>query len=704
MAPSSDTARARRDIARGSPLPLGMHKCCDGVNFAVFSRHAVRVTLLLFKTVDAEAAEAQIELDPVRNRTGDIWHVSLADYESYCAYAWCVDGPATAGAGHRFSPARHFVDPYAHCLVMARGEAGPARPRAGIVDQAFDWQGIGRPHHGWSDTVIYELHVRGFTMDPSSAVSHRGQYLGVVEKIPYLQYLGVTAVEIMPVQAFDRHSVARANPRTGERLTDYWGYNPIALFAPEATYAKCPEPSAALVEFKTMVRECHKAGIEVILDVVFNHTGEGGADGPTYSFRGFDNAIYYMLSRDGQRYLDFTGCGNTLNCNHPVVRSLVVACLRHWVVHFHVDGFRFDLASVLGRDTEGNLMTYPPLLDAIAEDPILRDVKLIAEAWDSAGAYQVGSFPGRRWAEWNCQYRCDVRRFWRGDAGYSGRFANRLCGSADLYQHRGQSPMNSVNFITSHDGFTLNDLVSYREKHNHDNGEDNLDGSDVNYSENNGVEGETENERIENVRRRQIRNLLVTLMVSRGVPMLLGGDEFRRTQLGNNNAYCQDNESSWYDWRLVQRNPDLVRFVRKLISLRRRHPVLSSQHFYTAQEITWLGTDGQAPDWRGDHNHVGCVIYGSNHTLCLLFNATSEPARFLLPPPPENGAWHVCIDTTREPPLDAPDHIVEAALDHDAMVTAPARSAIVLATEVRDGEAIAAPGGDACYRIEPVTA
>jgi isoamylase len=373
--------------------------------------------------------------------------------------------------------------------------------------------------------------------------------LGVVEKIPYLRELGVTALELMPVQEFLDHEPGRG-VHHGSLTRNYWGYNPVALFAPKTSYAQDQSQAGVLHEFKTMVLELHRAGIEVILDVVFNHTAESDENGLTISLRGLDNSIYYLLSPGSGQYLDLTGCGNTLNCNHAIVRAMIIDCLRHWVVHFHIDGFRFDLASILGRDSEARLLSDPPLLERIVEDPILRNVKLIAEAWDLGGAFQVGSFPGHRWAEWNCHFRDDVRRFWRGDPGMTGAFATRLCGSADLYQGGGETPLNSINFLTSHDGFTLNDVVSYACKHNEANAEQNRDGSSENYSENNGTEGPTEHEAIEWARLKQIKNMLVTLFVSRGVPMLLGGDEFRRSQQGNNNAYCQDNDISWYDWML----------------------------------------------------------------------------------------------------------------------------------------------------------
>ena len=401
-----------------------------------------------------------------------------------------------------------------------------------------------------------------------------------------------------------------------------------------------------------MVRELHRAGIEVILDISFNHTAEGDEHGVTLNFRGLDNPIYYLLDDDQRRYRNFTGCGNTFNGNHPVVRDYILDCLRYWANEMHIDGFRFDLAAVLERDEKGKPLPSAPLLERIAEDPILRDVKLIAEPWDAAGIYQVGRFPGRRWSEWNGRYRDDVRRFWRGDPGTTGALASRLSGSADLYQQSGKVPLNSINFVTCHDGFTLNDLVSYANKHNEANGEDNHDGSDTNYSANYGVEGPSNDPAIESLRKRQIKNMLATLMLSRGVPMLLGGDEFRRTQLGNNNAYCQDNETSWHDWDLLERHRDLFRFTRMLIALRKHFSVLTEECFYTDSEISWFDADGKHPEWNGPNGILGCHIHPTRAVtqLCLLFNATTRAVAFRLPP--ASHEWRVTLDTARPSPKD----------------------------------------------------
>jgi glycogen operon protein len=676
--------RERISFGPGSPLPFGAHDCCDGVNFSVFSRHAEGLDLLLFDAASAPEPAIVFPLDPKVHRTGDVWHVRVTGIGWGQTYSWRAQGPWVPRRGHRFDGRTPLLDPNASALarLTARPEkpAAPATWRSLLVDASFDWQGVPRPKHPWAETVIYELHVRGLTMHPSSGARHPGGFLGVIEKIPYLRDLGITAVELMPVQEFDSGTGARPN---------YWGYDPVSFRAPKESYGSGAARGCHVTEFKTMVRELHQAGIEVILDIVLNHTGEGGEDGPTVGYRGFDNAIYYLLDRDGG-YLDFTGCGNTVNCGHPVVRDHIIDCLRHWAGEMRVDGFRFDLASVLGRDSEGRLLDDPPLLERIAEDPILRDVKLIAEAWDAGGAFQVGRFPGQRWAEWNSHFRDDVRRYWRGDAAMRGAFASRLCGSADIYRKSGKAPLASINFVTSHDGFTLNDLVSYRRKHNEANGEANRDGPAEEFSANHGAEGGSDDPDIQRIRLRQIRNMLATLMLSRGVPMLLGGDEFRRTQQGNSNAWCQDNEVSWFDWRLVEKNTDLRRFVRELIGIRRRFPVLRADRFYTARDVAWFDSDGGSPIWHGPGRTLGMHIRPwpegaarPGPTLCLLFNAGDEPARFALP---EAGAgdWRRVLDTSLEAPDEVRSAGEEAALAQSDHYELAARTSAVLAAGISE--------------------
>ncbi len=608
------------DVRAGSPLPMGTQESAGGVNFAIFSRNASHVRLELFDHPEDATAARVIDLDPTCNRTGDVWHVWVKGIRSGQLYAYRVDGPYQPGLGHRFNFNKLLIDPSATAISrLSTWDFGPARgydpsvpdadsifskvddagamPKCVFTHEHFHWLDDQPLRHPWSKTVIYETHVRGLTIHPNSGVEHPGTYRGLMEKIPDLKELGVTTLELMPVYEFNECQVKGIHPQTGQPLGNYWGYDPVAFFAPKASYSSSGGVGQQKLEFKEMVQALHRADIEVILDVVFNHTAEGNAQGPTICFRGIDNSIFYMLEDDKRSYKDYTGTGNTINANHPVVQDHILTALRYWVMEMHVDGFRFDLAAVLGRGRYGELLPNPPLLERIAEDPILRDVRIIAEAWDAAGAYEVGSFSERRWAEWNGPYRDDVRRFWRGDDGMLGVFTSRICGSADIYTNSGKGPEGSINFVTCHDGFTLNDLVSYGAKHNQANGENNHDGSDYNFSENYGAEGETTDAGIMAVRKGQIKNFLLTLLISRGVPMLLGGDEFCRTQGGNNNAYCQDNETSWYDWSLLERHEDIFRFTRGMIAFRQAHPILSKEQFYTNAEIQWFSPQGGSPNW-----------------------------------------------------------------------------------------------------------
>ena len=593
------------------------------------------------------------------------------------AYAYRVEGPYRPKEGHRFNFNKLLIDPYATAITpLTDWDFGPARgdepsgtdggmvqstrddaaamPKSVFTHEHFDWHDDRPPRHPWAKTIIYETHVRGFTVHPGSGVQCPGTYRGLTEKIPYLKALGITAVELMPVQEFNEKQVKGLHPDTGEPLGNYWGYDPVAFFAPKGSYSSAGGSGQQPLEFKEMVRHLHAAGIEVIVDVVFNHTAEGDQRGPTLSWRGIDNSIFYTLAEDKRLYVDDTGAGNTINANHPVVREFILSALRHWVVEMHVDGFRFDLASILGRDGAGQLLANPPLLEEIAEDPILRETKLIAEAWDAAGAYQVGSFSERRWAEWNGRYRDDVRRFWRGDGAMLGLFASRICGSADIYAKSGKGPECSINFLTCHDGFTLNDLVSFRHKHNRANGEANRDGPGENFSENYGAEGPTQDHALQSIRQRQIKNFLLTLFISRGVPMLLGGDEFRRTQGGNNNAYCQDNETSWYDWSDLQRHREIHHFARGMMALRGAHPVLSQEEFYTDADIRWFNPAQGLPDWHDPHARaLACLIRDdSDGPLFLMFNAGMTAAAFRIPAPRGGGCWRLAVDTNLETPDD----------------------------------------------------
>jgi isoamylase len=695
----------RTGVRVGSALPLGTSQQENGSNFAFFSRHATRVRLELFDHPDDSTPSRQIDLDPACNRTGDVWHVWVDAIQPGQLYAYRVDGPYQPGDGQRFNFAKLLLDPYATAisrldnwdfgkalgydpsapdrdLVRSEVDDAAAMPKCIFTQEHFDWNEDQSPRHPWSKTVIYETHVRGFTVHASSGVQTPGTYRGLIEKIPYLKHLGVTAVELMPVQEFNENRGALAHSQAGEPLGDYWGYNPVVFFAPKASYSSSGGLGQQKLEFKEMVQAFHRAGIEVILDVVFNHTGEGNELGPTLCFRGMDNAIFYTLEGDKRYYRDFTGTGNTINANHPVVRDHILAALRYWVVEMHLDGFRFDLASVLGRDESGKLLANAPLLERIAEDPILRDVKLIAEAWDAAGAYEVGSFSKRRWAEWNGRYRDDVRRFWRGDDGMLGLFASRLCGSADIYTRSGKGPESSINFVTCHDGFTLNDLVSYRYKHNEPNGENNRDGTGDNFSENCGVEGETADAGIEALRNTQIKNFLLTLLISRGVPMLLGGDEFRRTQRGNNNAWCQDNDLSWFDWTYLERHREIYRFTCGMIAFRRAHPVLSEERFYTDTEIKWLGRAGGSPNWFDPKEKaLACAIRESGQvSLLLMFNAGTNPADFSFPPLPRGFRWHLAVDTSGSAPRDLFTAGEQPAVDDSKPWSLKARSSAILVT------------------------
>jgi isoamylase len=691
------------DVRVGSPLSLGATQRGTGVNFALFSRHATRVRLELFDQPQDSSPARSILLDPEHHRTGDVWHVWVAGIRPGQLYGYRVEGPYEPEKGHRFNPNKLLVDPFAAALTRrddwdlgtARGydpsssqadlsyskldDAG-AMPKSIFTNEHFDWDGDQPLRHAASDTVIYEVHIRGFTIHDSSQVDCPGTYRGLVQKIPYLKELGVTAVELMPVQEFNEYSMVRLNPLTGQKLRNYWGYDPVTFFAPKASYSHSGGLGQQKLEFKEMVKAFHAAGIEVILDVVFNHTAEGNELGPTLCFRGLDNDIYYILDEDRRYYRDFTGTGHTIDANHPVVRDLILGALRHWVVETHVDGFRFDLASVLGRDEQGNLLSNAPLLERIAEDPILRETKIIAEAWDAGGAYQVGSFSDRRWAEWNGRYRDEVRRFWRGDEGMLGLFASRICGSADIYQGSGKGPESSINFVTCHDGFTLNDLVSYAHKHNEANGENNRDGADESFSRNYGVEGETSDPEIEAVRKRQIKNFLLTLLISRGVPMLLAGDEFRRTQRGNNNAYCQDNEISWHNWTFLERHQEIYRFARGMIAFRRSHAVLSREAFYTAAEVRWFSPEGTPPNWSDpEGRQLACLIVGQGEPgLFLMFNAGTRAVTFALPWPPEAGRWHLAANTSAPTPHDLFQDGEEVVLEDQQLFEMEPRSSAIL--------------------------
>jgi len=666
------------ETSPGQAFPLGATVQGDTVNFSLFTQNGTAVELLLFDRYDDRQPAHVIPLDPIRNKTFYYWHIAVHGIGSEQIYGYRVCGPYRPADGHRFNFAKVLLDPYARGIIygdnwsraQAKGFGAnyASSMKAQVVDrQDFDWEGDRPLGLSFCDMVIYEMHVRGFTRHSSSDVEPdaAGTFAGVIEKIPYLKELGVTAVELLPIQQYDPQSVRGRNPFTGERLVNYWGYEPVVFFAPHQGYCSTERYECAVDEFRHMVKALHRAGIEVILDVVFNHTAEGDADGPTISLRGLENRAYYMLEPDRSVYSNYAGTGNTLNCNHAIVRRLILDCLRYWVQEMHVDGFRFDLAAVLSRDEQGQPMKNPPILWSIESDPVLASTKLIAEAWDAAGLYQVGSFIGDRWAEWNGRYRDDVRRFIKGDRGMVRSFAACLMGSPDLYTDPGRQPHRSINFVTCHDGFTLNDLVSFNRKHNQVNGEGNLDGLDANHSWNCGVEGPIDDPAIERLRLGQIKNFFTVLFVSQGTPMFLMGDEVRRTQFGNNNAYCQDSETNWFDWGLVQGSAELLRFVRGIIRFNRAHPSLNSDSYISEERkpdgspryVTWHGVRLNRPDWSDDSHSLAFTLhdYPGDVDIHVIVNAYWESLDFELPEPPQGMGWHQEVDTHLASPADLPD-------------------------------------------------
>jgi glycogen operon protein len=652
----------------GSSYPLGATVSLEGANFSVFSKHATGVELLLFNGRDDTRPARSIRLDPVSNRTYHYWHVFVPGVRSGQIYGYRVEGPSDFAGGMRFDHSKVLLDPYGRGVVVPAGYDRIAAANEGdntatamksvVVDPStYDWEGDAPLKRPCSRTIIYEMHVRGFTCHPSSGVSDkkRGTFAGLIDKIPYLRQLGITAVELMPVFQYDIHDSPPGK-------TNYWGYAPVSFFSPHLGYSSRKDPLGPVDEFRDMVKALHRAGIEVILDVVFNHTTENDHRGPTLSFRGLDNSIYYILDKDRSRYANFTGTGNTLNANHPVVRRMIVDSLRYWVEEMHVDGFRFDLASILARDDSGSVMANPPVLWDIETDPLLAGIKFIAEAWDAAGLYQVGRFIGDSWREWNGMFRDDVRRFFIGENGSVARFADRLVGSPGIYGHKEREPEQSVNFVTCHDGFTINDLVSYNEKHNEANGEENRDGTTDNHSWNCGIEGPSRDLSIERLRNRQAKNFLTVTLISIGTPMILMGDEVRRTQGGNNNAYCQDNETSWYDWSLLEKHSDLQRFVAMLNAHRLRclrdidpeHHPMSLNELIRQASKEWHGVNLHLPDW-SYHSHslaLSIKIPEVEILMHLIMNAYWDPLDFELPLAGKTGSWRRWIDTSLDPPED----------------------------------------------------
>jgi glycogen operon protein len=655
-------------IQPGRSHPLGATRCGGGVNFSVYSEDSTGMELLLFDAIDASQPSRVIPLHPIRNRTHHYWHLWIQGLQAGQIYAYRAHGPLDPARGLRFDPTKALLDPYGRCVAVPPGydreaAAGPQDNAAVAMKSvvadlaAYDWEGDEPLQRPFSRTVIYEMHLAGFTRHPSSRVTpeRRGTYRGLIEKIPYLQDLGITAVELLPVFHFDPFDAPRGR-------VNYWGYAPVSFFAPHPAYSSDQDPLGVLDEFRDMIKALHRAGIEVILDVVYNHTAEGDERGPTLCYRGLQNDAYYILERDRSRYANYSGTGNTLNANHPMVRRLILDSLRYWVESMHVDGFRFDLASILSRDASGHPLANPPVLFDIETDPVLAGTKLIAEAWDAAGLYQVGSFVGDFWTEWNGRFRDDIRSFVKGDRGSVSGLASRLLASPDIYGHQEREPEQSINFVTCHDGFTLNDLVSYDRKHNEPNGEENRDGTDDNRSWNCGVEGPSDDPGVEGLRERQIKNLLVLNLLSLGTPMILMGDEVRRTQLGNNNAYCQDNPISWLDWTLLDRHRDLHRFVKELIRFRLGRELAAGEHGLTLNQILrrarvqWHGTRPNEPDWGNDSHSLACTLssLSGRSVFHLMVSAYWEPLTFALPEPPMGAAlgWRRLIDTAQPSPAD----------------------------------------------------
>ena len=654
---------SRSSVGRGTSSPLGATVQPGGVNFSVYSKNATLVELLLYDTKDAIKPERVVSLSPREHRTYHYWHVFMPDLLPGQIYAFRALGPFEPERGLRFDGDKVLLDPYGRAVAVPKAydryaNNSSAAMKSIVADPgSYDWEGDLPLQRPFVETVIYELHVRGFTRHPSSAVKPEkaGTFAGLIEKIPYLADLGITAVELMPTFQFDAADAPASR-------VNYWGYSPVSFFAPHRAYSSRQDALGPMDEFRDMVKALHRAGIEVILDVVFNHTAEGNELGPTFCFRGLENEAYYLLQRDRSRYADYTGTGNSLNANHAIVRRMIVDSLRYWVTHMHVDGFRFDLASVLARDENGTPLLNPPIIWDIETDPALAGTKVIAEAWDAGGLYQVGSFVGDSWQEWNGRFRDDVRRFLKGDRSTVSNLAARLLGSPDIYGHEEREPEQSINFVTCHDGFTLNDLVSYRQRHNEENGEHNRDGMNDNLSWNCGAEGPVEDPAIEALRCRQIKNFLALTMIAFGTPMLLMGDEMRRSQRGNNNAYCQDNEISWLDWNLLQRHPEIHRFARILIAFRSRRDVatenvqLTLNQLLRRAQLEWHGTALNRPDWSDDSHSIAFTVKSlrERFTIHAMLNLYWESLTFELPEAGEqrNRNWRRWIDTSSPSPDD----------------------------------------------------
>jgi isoamylase len=685
-------------IETGRSYPLGASLVAGGANFSVFSKLASAVQLLLFDRADDARPSRVIDLDHHTQRTYHYWHTFVPGVEAGQLYGYRAHGPFAPERGLRFDGGKVLLDPYAKCVARpshmsraaarSQGDNAATALKSVLTDPAtYDWEDDRPPRTPFTKTLIYEVHVGNFTRHPNSGVeaSRRGTFAGLVDKLPYLKDLGVSALELLPVFAFDEETAP-------EGRRNVWGYQPVSFFAPHPSYSSLPDPLGALDEFRDMVKAVHRAGIEVILDVVYNHTAEGGADGATLSFRGLANETYYILDQNSGDYADYSGAGNSLNANESTVRRLILDSLRYWVNQMHVDGFRFDLAAVLSRDERGRPIASPPVLLDIESDPVLANVKLIAEAWDAAGLYQVGGFAGDAWKEWNGRFRDDVRRFIKGDDQTVRSLASRILGSPDIYGAQDREPEQSINFVTCHDGFTLNDLVSYNHKHNEANGEWNRDGSNVNHSWNCGIEGPTEDAEIERLRNRQVKNFSALTLLSTGTPMLLMGDEVRRTQRGNNNAYCLDEETTWFDWSAVARHADIHRFIRQLIAFRmaRTLPLnrfdMTLNELITQHRIEWHGVALGEPDW-GDKSHsLAATMHLDADRVALHFmiNAYWEALEFAIPQLDENHVpWRRCVDTFRMSPADISVWSEAETAEGETLIV-QSRSIVVLVTRFND--------------------
>lgn len=666
----------------------------------MFSEHATAIELLLFKTATDKKPWKIIDLDIKKHNTFHFWHVYVKGLKAGVYYAYRVDGPQDKSQGYRFNKNKVLIDPYAKGITKYLWDRKFALQdnkntghsmRSVVIDLSnYDWEGDKPLNLPMDQTIIYEMHVGSFTKSKDSNCKFPGTFSAVIEKIPYLKSLGITAVELMPVFDFDETQIIK-KLGDGEYLRDFWGYNTLSFFAPHSGYCFSPREGSHAKEFRDMVKALHKAGIEVILDVVFSHTGESNHDGPTINFKGFDNSIYYYLTKDDKNYyMDYSGCGNTLNCNHPIVQKFILDCLEYWVEEMHVDGFRFDEASILSRGEDGAPMEHPPVLWQIELSEKLSETKIIAEAWDATGLYQVGYFPGYRFGEWNGKYRDDIRKFLRGDTGLANTVAARIAGSSDIYQNSGRLPINSVNFITSHDGFTLYDLVSYNGKHNDANGEENRDGINENYSCNYGIEGNTDDEKINGFRDRMVKNFATILMLSRGVPMILYGDEIKRTQNGNNNAYCQDNSTSWFSWKRAEEQDGMLRYFSKIINFRKNHKSLCSKRFFSGKinkkglpDISWHGTKLSAPGWDNGECRVLSFTLGGfdgGQDIHVMINMDDKDLDFELPVVPGK-RWFKAIDTSEDSPRDICDTEKEVWLLEQDKFLARSKSIIVLITK-----------------------